>query len=104
MHDFFHSTAFRITWAASAAVVRLAWGAPFAWVRKAARRRSGGPRGVWVAALSGAIPPFLGPLLCVLFGPRESRDRVRERQGELRMTHGGLAGGDITCWVCSARV
>jgi hypothetical protein len=104
LHDFFHSTAWQITWAASAALVGLFWIATIAWVRKDARRRIASTPVVWLATLLGAVPPFIGPLIYMLFRPPEYLADVRERELELKMIERGLDGRDITCWVCSARV
>ena len=104
VHDFFHSTAWQITWAVSAAVLGLFWIATIAWVRKDAKRRIASTPVVWLATLLGAIPPFIGPLIYMLFRPPEYLADVRERELELKMIERGLDGRDITCWVCSARV
>jgi len=104
LHDFFHSTAFTIAWMASAAVVGLFWIATIAWVRKDARRRIRSTPVVWLCTLLGAIPPFLGPLVYMLFRPPEYLEDVRERELELKMIERGLDGRDLMCWVCSAHV
>ena len=59
---------------------------------------------MWLATLLGAVPPFLGPLIYMLFRPPEYLDDVRERELELKMIERGLDGRDLTCWVCSAQV
>ena len=104
VHDFFNSTAWQITWGAAAALVGLFWIATIAWVRKDAKRRIASTPVVWLATLLGAIPPFIGPLIYMLFRPPEYLADVRERELELKMIERGLDGRDITCWVCSARV
>ena len=104
VHDFFHSTAWEITRATVAGFVLLFWIATIAWVIKDARRRIASTPFVWLATLIGAIPPFLGPLIYMLFRPPEYLEDVRERELELKMIERGLDGRDLTCWVCSARV
>jgi RNA polymerase subunit RPABC4/transcription elongation factor Spt4 len=104
MHDFFHSTAFRITWAASAAVVGLFWIATIAWVRKDAKRRIASTPLVWLATLIGAIPPFIGPLIYMLFRPPEYLEDVRERELEIKAMEKRLGGRDLHCPVCRAEV
>ena len=90
MHDFFHSTAFRIAWGTSAAVIGLFWIATIAWVRKDARRRIASTPLVWLATLIGAIPPFIGPLIYMLFRPPEYLEDVRERELEMQAAEARL--------------
>ena len=84
--------------------VVLFWIATICWVRKDARRRIADRSLVWLATLIGAVPPFLGPLIYMLFRPPEYLEDVRERELELKMIERGLDGRDLTCWVCSAQV
>src|SRR5262249_57355604 len=72
--------------------------------RKAASGRTAAPPAVWRATRTGPTPPFLGPLIYMLFRPPEYLEDVRERELELKMIERGLDGRDVTCWVCSARV
>ena len=104
VHDFFHSTTWTVLRAGMVAFVVLFWVATIFWVRKDARRRIASPWGVWLATLVGAIPPFLGPLIYMLFRPPEYLEDVRERELELKMIERGLEGRELTCWVCSAHV
>jgi RNA polymerase subunit RPABC4/transcription elongation factor Spt4 len=104
VHDFFNSTTWDLLRAGIIAFVALLWIATIFWVRKDARRRIADRRLVWLATLIGAIPPFLGPLVYMLFRPPEYLDDVRERELELKMIERGLEGRELTCWVCSARV
>jgi hypothetical protein len=104
VHDFFHSTTWTVVWAGAVGFVLLFWIATIFWVRKDARRRIADWWLVWLATLVGAIPPFLGPLIYMLFRPPEYLDDVRERDLELKMIEQGLEGRELTCWVCSAHV
>ena len=104
MHDFFHSTTWTVVRALVVLLVVLFWIATIFWVRKDARRRIADRKLVWLATLIGAIPPFLGPLIYMLFRPPEYLDDVRERELELKMIERGLEGRELTCWVCSAHV
>ncbi len=89
---------------ASSLFVVLFWVATVFWVRKDARRRIADRKLVWLATLIGAIPPFLGPLIYMLFRPPEYLEDVRERELEMKMIERGLEGRELTCWVCSAHV
>ena len=62
----------------------LFWLATVYWVNKDARRRIEDPFLVALATLIGAIPPFLGPLIYMLFRPPEYLEDVRERELEIR--------------------
>jgi hypothetical protein len=104
VHDFFDSTTWTVVWTGGIALVALFWVATIAWVRKDAKRRIASKPVVWLATLIGAIPPFLGPLIYMLFRPPEYLEDVRERELELKMIERGLDGRDLTCWVCSAHV
>jgi hypothetical protein len=59
------------------------WLATVYWVYKDARRRIEDPWLVAMATVLGAIPPFLGPLIYMLFRPPEYLDEVRERELEM---------------------
>ena len=59
------------------------WAATVYWVYKDARRRIEDPWLVAMATLLGAIPPFLGPLIYMLFRPPEYLEDVRERDLEI---------------------
>jgi RNA polymerase subunit RPABC4/transcription elongation factor Spt4 len=104
VHDYFHSTAWEVTRDVAIGLVLLFWVATIAWVRKDAKRRIASLPLRFLATLIGAIPPFIGPLIYMLFRPPEYLEDVRERELELKMIERGLDGRDITCWVCSARV
>jgi hypothetical protein len=104
VHDFFHSTTWYVVRATVAGFVVLFWIATIFWVRKDARRRIGNRWLVWLATLIGAIPPFIGPLIYMLFRPPEYLDDVRERELEVKMIERGLEGRELTCWVCNAHV
>jgi hypothetical protein len=104
LNDFFDSGTWDAVRAGAIGFVVLFWIATIFWVRKDARRRIADRPLVWLATLVGAIPPFLGPLIYMLFRPPEYLEDVRERELELKMIERGLDGRDLTCWVCSAHV
>ena len=104
VHDALHSTAFVI---ARNVVVFLAvvfWLALAFWVYKDARRRIGDPVLVAVATLLGLVPPYIGPLVYLLFRPSETIADVRSRRAELQALEQQLARSQPTCPVCSSAV
>jgi len=102
--SFFDSSTWDVMRNLAFVLVVVFWAATVYWVYKDARRRIEDPWLVGIATLLGAIPPFIGPLIYMLFRPPEYLADVRERELELKMIERGLDGRDITCWVCSARV
>jgi len=104
VHDFFHSTMWTAVEFAVLAVVVLFFCATVFWVFKDARRRIAEPRLVGAATLLGALPPFLGPLIYMLFRPPEYLDDVRERELEIKAIETRLGGPDLRCGVCGCHV
>ncbi len=104
VHDFFHSG----TWVALETLALLLaclfWVATVFWVRKDARRRIAERPLVWLATAVGAVPPFLGPLLYMLFRPPEYLADVRERELEIRAIERRLGEREEECRVCGADV
>ena len=80
------------------------WAATAYWVYKDARRRIEDPWLVGMATLLGAIPPFLGPLIYMLFRPPEYLEDVRERELEMAAIEDQLAERDLRCPVCRGAV
>ena len=93
------------------------WAATVYWVYKAARRRIEDPWLVGIATLLGAIPPFLGPLIYMLFRPPEYLEDVRERQLEIRAIEESIShteqcpvcrtavdGSFLVCPICTTRL
>jgi hypothetical protein len=79
------------------------WLATAYWVLKDARRRIADPWLVAMAVVLGLVPPFVGPLVYMLFRPAETLDEVRERELELRAMEERLAD-DLRCPTCRGRV
>jgi hypothetical protein len=79
------------------------WGASAFWVYKDARRRIDDPVYLALAVALGIFPPFVGPLLYMLFRPPEYLEDVRERELEIKAMEESLDGGD-RCPVCRAEV
>ena len=100
IHGCFHSTGFVI--ARNLAVVF--WLALMFWVFKDARRRIGDPIVVLFATLLGLVPPYIGPIVYLLFRPSETIDDVRTRQEELQALEQQLVRSRPTCPVCSTLV
>ena len=80
------------------------WAATAYWVYKDARRRIEDPWLVAMATLLGAIPPFLGPLIYMLFRPPEYLEDVRERELEILAIEEQLAERDLRCPVCKGTI
>ena len=80
------------------------WAATVYWVYKDARRRIEDPWLVGMATLLGAVPPFIGPLIYMLFRPPEYLDDVRERELEILAIEEQLAERDLRCPVCRGAV
>jgi hypothetical protein len=80
------------------------WAATVYWVFKDARRRIEDPWLVGIATLLGAIPPFIGPLIYMLFRPPEYLEDVRERELEMAAIEDQLAERDLRCPVCRGAV
>ena len=96
------------TWAAlrnlSLFLVGVFWLATAYWVFKDARRRIEDPWLVGMATVLGLVPPFLGPLIYMLFRPPEYLEDVRERELEVRAMEQRLSRRDLSCPVCHADV
>jgi len=104
LNDFFGSTTWEVMRGVGIGVAILFWIATAYWVRKDARRRIADRRLVALATLLGAIPPFLGPIVYMLFRPPEYLEDVRERELEIRAIEEGLGGERLKCSVCRADV
>ncbi len=104
LHDFFHSTAWYAIRAGLVVFVVLFWIATIFWVWKDARRRIVDRKLVALATLFGALIPFLGPLVYMLFRPPEYLADVRERELEIRAIERRLDNRELRCSVCNAEV
>ena len=71
--------------------VAVFWLATAFWVFKDARRRIEDPWLVGMATLLGLVPPFVGPLIYMLFRPPEYLEDVRERELEIKAMEQRLA-------------
>jgi RNA polymerase subunit RPABC4/transcription elongation factor Spt4 len=102
VHNFFQSATWSAVLALGAIFLVVLWGATIFWVWKDAVRRIEDARLVWLATALGALPPFLGPLVYMLFRPPEYLDDVRERRLEIKAIEQRL--GARECPVCRADV
>ena len=100
VNDFFDSGAWMVIRNLTIFFVAVFWLATAYWVYKDARRRIEDPWLVAMATLLGAIPPFLGPLIYMLFRPPEYMEDVRERELEILAIEERLAERDLRCPVC----
>ena len=104
VHDFFHSATWYTIRAAATLFIFILWAATVYWVWKDARRRIASPTLVWLCTVIGAIPPFLGPLVYMLFRPPEYLEDVRERDLEMRAIERRLEEQEEQCSVCGCKV
>ncbi len=104
IHGVFHSTAFVVARNLAMFLAIVFWLALAFWVYKDARRRIDDPWLVGIATLLGLAPPYVGPLVYMLFRPAETLEDVRARRVELRALEDHLGRRRPTCPVCSSRV
>jgi RNA polymerase subunit RPABC4/transcription elongation factor Spt4 len=102
LHGFFHSATWHLIEGAGALLLIVLWLATVFWVRKDARRRIRSTPVVWLATLFGAVLPFIGPLIYMLFRPPEYLEDIRERELEIRAIEKRLVAP--ACPVCGADV
>ncbi len=104
VHDFFHSATWYVIRTVAVLFVFVLWAATVYWVWKDARRRIAEPALVGLSTLIGAVPPFLGPLVYMLFRPPEYLADVHERELEIRAIERRLGEQEDHCSVCGATV
>jgi hypothetical protein len=102
--DFFHSTGFVVARNFAILLAVVFWLALAYWVHKDARRRVADPFLVFVATLLGLVPPYIGPVVYLLFRPAETLGDARSRRIELEALEQQLARSQSTCPVCIAPV
>ena len=104
IHGFFHSAGFVIARNLAILFAVVFWIALAFWVYKDARRRIEDPFLVFLATLLGLAPPYIGPLVYMLFRPSEPLEDVRSRRVELQVLEEQLARARLGCPVCSSAV
>jgi hypothetical protein len=102
--DFFDSTSWFVVRNLALFFVAIFYIATVWWVYKDAKRRIDDPWLVAMAVIVGLIPPFVGPLIYMLFRPPEYLEEVRERDLEIKAMEQRLARRDLHCPVCRAEV
>lgn len=102
--DFFDSTSWFVVRNLILFFIGIFYIATVWWVYKDAKRRIDDPWLVAMAVIVGLIPPFIGPLIYMLFRPPEYLDEVRERELEIKAMEQRLARRDLHCPVCRAEV
>jgi len=104
VNDFFHSSTWYVIRNLGIFFLVVFWVATVFWVYKDARRRIEDPMLVWLATVLGAVPPFIGAFIYMLFRPPEYLEDVRERELEIKAMEKRLGGRDLHCPVCRAEV
>jgi Double zinc ribbon len=104
VNDFFDSGTWLVVRNLTIFFVVVFWLASAYWVYKDARRRIEDPWLVAMATVLGLVPPFIGPLVYMLFRPPEYLEDVRERELEIRAMEQRLGRRDLNCPVCRAEV
>jgi double zinc ribbon protein len=104
LHDLFHSTGFVIARNLAVVLAVVFWLALGFWVYKDARRRISDPFLVFFATVLGLVPPYIGPVVYLLFRPADTLEDARCRRAELRALERQFAGSRPTCPVCSSAV
>ena len=104
LFGFFSQSTWTVIRNLSLFLVAVFWLATAFWVYKDARRRIEDPWLVGMAVVLGLIPPFIGPLVYMLFRPPEYLEDVRERELEMKAMEQRLARRDLHCPVCRAEV
>lgn len=102
--SFFDSGAWSAARNGGLLLVVVFWVATGFWVLKDARRRIEEPWLVAASTLVGLVPPFIGPLVYMLFRPPEYIEDRRERELEIQAMEEGLAERGLRCPVCRGRV
>jgi hypothetical protein len=105
VHDFFHSAGFVMARNVALVLGIVFWLALGFWVYKDARERIRDPFLRVLATLIGLVPPYIGPVVYLLFRPSETLADVRCRRAELQALEQQLASRSRpTCPVCSSAV
>jgi len=100
--DFFDSEIWLLIRNITLFFVVVFWLASAYWVYKDAKRRIEDPWLLAMAVALGLFPPFVGPLIYMLFRPPEYLEDVRERELEIKAMEDNLVAD--RCPVCRADV
>ncbi len=117
VRDFFESDVWLVVRNVAIFFAVAFWLASAYWVYKDAKRRIEDPWLIAVAVALGIFPPFLGPLIYMLFRPPEYLEDVRERELELQaleesvghvelcpVCRSTVEGGFLVCPICTTRL
>ena len=104
MHGFFHSTGVTVALNLGIVLAVVFWLALAYWVHKDARRRIRDPFLRFLANLLGLVPPYIGPVIYLLFRPAETLADALSRQIELQALEQQLARVRPACPVCTSPV
>ncbi len=104
VHGFFSSGTWLVTRNLLVFFAFVFWLALGYWVLKDARRRIEDPWMVGMATLLGLVPPYIGPLIYMLFRPPEYIEDRRERELEIKAMEDRMAKRDLHCPVCRSEV
>jgi len=104
LHGFFHSTGFVVGRNLAILLAVVFWLALAYWVHRDARRRISDGFLVFLASVLGLVPPYLGPVVYLLFRPSETLDEVHSRHVELQALEQQLGRAQPACPVCSSPV
>ena len=104
-HGFLHSSGFIFARNIAVVLAVVFWLGLAFWVHKDARRRIADPFLVFVATLLGLAPPYIGPVVYLLFRPAETIADVRARHVELQALEQQLGRAALpACPVCNAAI
>jgi hypothetical protein len=104
LHGALHSTAFDVAQKLTLLLAVVFWIGLAHWVYRDARRRMDDPWLVATATALGAVVPYVGALIYLLFRPPETREDVRSREIEVRTLEEHLHLRTALCPVCRAEV
>jgi hypothetical protein len=102
VNDFFDSSTWFLIRNVTLFFVVVFWLASAFWVYKDAKRRIEDPWLLAMAVALGLVPPFIGPLIYMLFRPPEYIEDIRERDLEIKAMEDSL--GAERCPVCRADI
>ena len=104
-HGFLHSPGFILARNIAVVLAVVFWLGLAYWVHKDARRRVADPFLVFLATLLGLAPPYIGPVIYLLFRPAETIADVRARRVEVQALEHQLGRSSLpACPVCSAAI
>jgi hypothetical protein len=104
VHGFFHSTGFVVARNLAVVLAVVFWLGLAFWVHRDARRRIDDPFLVLLATLVGLAPPYIGPVVYLLFRPAETIEDVRSRRVELQALEQQLTRSQPSCPMCNSTV